>query len=255
MKVIQIPLLRDNYGYLIVCEETNEAAIIDPSEAEPVLRQGEREKVKLRAILNTHHHRDHTGGNAGLLQRMALEVYGHRSDAGRIPGLTHPLDDGDEIRIRDLKGTVLFIPGHTKGHVAYLFDNKLFCGDTLFVAGCGRLFEGTAEQMHRSLERLKELPPDTLVYCGHEYTEKNLQFALTVEPNNKKLAEKLGRVRSLRGKGISTVPSTMAEERETNPFLRWDSAEIQANLKRRFPEIPLNPVSVFAKVRELKDSF
>jgi len=255
MKVVQIPLLRDNYGYLIVCEETNEAAIIDPSEAEPVLRKTKEEDVKLTAILNTHHHRDHTGGNPGLLQHMALEVYGHRNDEGRIPGLGHPLDDGDEVVIGKLRGKVLFIPGHTKGHIAYLFENKLFCGDTLFVAGCGRLFEGSAEQMHSSLKRLKELPGGTLVYCGHEYTEKNLQFALTVEPNNGKLAEKLRRARSLREKGISTVPSTMAEERETNPFLRWDSQEIQANLKRRFPEILLKPVSVFGKVRELKDSF
>lgn len=255
MRVIQIPLLRDNYGYLIVCEKTGEAAVVDPSEAEPVLKQVEREKVSLKAILNTHHHRDHTGGNSGLLERRALEVYGHIVDKGRIPGLSHPLDDGDEVRIGEHKGKVLFIPGHTKGHVAYLFDNNLFCGDTLFTAGCGRLFEGTAEQMHDSLNRLQQLPAETLVYCGHEYTEKNLRFAMTLEPDNKKLAEKLEKVRSLRAKGISTVPSTMAEEKETNPFLRWDSKEIQGSLKRGFPKLGLDPVSVFAKVRELKDQF
>lgn len=255
MKIIQVPLLRDNYGYLMVCEETNEAAIIDPSEAEPVLRKVKEEDVKLTAILNTHHHRDHTGGNPGLLERESLSVYGHRNDEGRIPGLEHPLGDGDDVTVGRLKGKVLFIPGHTKGHIAYLFENKLFCGDTLFVAGCGRLFEGTAEQMHSSLSRLKELPSDTLVYCGHEYTEKNLQFALTVEPSNRKAAEKLDRVRSLRARGLSTVPSTMAEERETNPFLRWDSKEIQENLRVRFPKLPSDPILVFAKVRELKDSF
>lgn len=157
--------------------------------------------------------------------------------------------------IGKVRARVLFIPGHTKGHIAYLFDNKLFCGDTLFVAGCGRLFEGTAAEMHSSLSRLKELSTDTLVYCGHEYTEKNLQFALTLEPNNKSLAEKMQRVRSLRAKGISTVPSTMAEERETNPFLRSDSQEIQENLRKDFPNLTLDPVSVFAKVRELKDQF
>jgi hydroxyacylglutathione hydrolase len=255
MKVVQIPLLRDNYAYLIVCEKSNEAAVVDPSEAEPVLRRVEREKIALKAILNTHHHRDHTGGNPGLLDRMTLEVYGHGIDQGRIPGLTHPLDEGDEVMIGKVRARVLFIPGHTKGHIAYLFDNKLFCGDTLFVAGCGRLFEGTAAEMHSSLSRLKELPTDTLVYCGHEYTEKNLQFALTLEPNNKSLAEKMQRVRSLRAKGISTVPSTMAEERETNPFLRSDSQEIQENLRKDFPNLTLDPVSVFAKVRELKDQF
>ncbi|MFQ5902568.1 MAG: hydroxyacylglutathione hydrolase [Candidatus Binatia bacterium] len=255
MKIIQIPLLRDNYAYLIVCEKTNEAAVVDPSEAEPVLRRVEKEKVTLKAILNTHHHWDHTGGNAGLLERLALEVYGHWVDKGRIPGLTHTLDEGDEVVIGGLGARVLFIPGHTKGHIAYLFENKLFCGDTLFVAGCGRLFEGTAEQMHNSLNKLKDLPADTLVYCGHEYTEKNLKFAMTLEPNNKKLAEKMERVRSLRAKGISTVPSTMGEERETNPFLRWDSEEIQESLKNKIPNSTLDPISVFAKVRVLKDKF
>ena len=255
MKVIQIPLLRDNYAYLVVCEDTGEAAVVDPSEAEPVLRQVEKEKVTLKAILNTHHHRDHTGGNPGLLARHRLEVYGHRNDRERIPGLTRPLDEGDEIMVGKLTARVLFIPGHTKGHVAYLFGNSLFCGDTLFTAGCGRLFEGTAEQMHGSLNKLMQLPADTLVYCGHEYTEKNLQFAMTLEPNNPKLAEKMKKVRSLRSQGLSTVPSTMAEELETNPFLRWHSGEIQENLKREFPNLPTDPVSVFARVRQLKDQF
>lgn len=255
MKIIQIPLLRDNYAYLIVSETTNEAAVVDPSEAEPVIRQVEKEKVVLKAILNTHHHRDHTGGNPGLLEHGSLRVYGHSVDRGRIPGLTDPLDEGNEIVIGELRAKLLFIPGHTKGHIAYLFDNKLFCGDTLFTAGCGRLFEGTAEQMHASLTKLRQLPPDTLVYCGHEYTEKNLQFAMTVEPNNKKVSARLQRVRSLRAKGVSTVPSTMAEEKETNPFLRWDSRDIQDNLKRSFPNMRLDAISVFARVRELKDQF
>ena len=255
MKVIQIPLLRDNYGYLVVCGKTGEAAIVDPSEGEPVLKRVAEEKVRPTAILNTHHHRDHTGGNPILLEHLPLQVYGHRADEGRIPGLTHPLDDGDELMVGELKAKVFFIPGHTKGHVAYLFDKSLFCGDTLFTAGCGRLFEGTAAQMQHSLDRLRGLPDDTLVYCGHEYTEKNLQFAATIEPNNRRLAEKLERVRSLRARGISTVPSTMAEERETNPFLRWDSGEIQKNLREKYPDLRADPVSLFAKVRELKDRF
>jgi hydroxyacylglutathione hydrolase len=255
MKVIQVPLLRDNYAYLLICEVTKRAVVVDPSEAAPVLRKVEEEGVNLAAILNTHHHWDHTGGNPALLERMPLEVYGHRTDRGRIQGLSHPMDEGDELTVGELRGEVLFIPGHTKGHVAYHFSGKLFCGDTLFIAGCGRVFEGTMAQMHSSLSRLRELPDDTLVYCGHEYTEKNLQFAMTLEPNNERLSEKAQKVRSLRAEGVSTVPSTIKEEKETNPFFRWESKEIQQNLKGRFPSLSLDPVSVFGKVRQLKDAF
>ena len=255
MKVIQIPVLKDNYAYLVVCERTGLGAVVDPSESEPVLRKVEEEKVCLKAILNTHHHRDHVGGNKGLLERFSLEVYAHRSDSARVPGLTHPLEEGDEFSVGDLRARVLFVPGHTTGHVAYVFPGKLFCGDTLFVGGCGRIFEGTVQQMQISLEKFRKLPADTLVYCGHEYTEKNLKFALTVEPNNKVLLDKVDEVCSLRADGRSTVPSTVGEEREINPFLRWDSVEIQQNLKGRFPTLPLDPVSVLGKVRQLKDSF
>jgi len=255
MRIVQIPLLRDNYGYLAVCEETGAAAIVDPSEAEPVLARIEKEKIDVKAILNTHHHRDHTGGNSGLLARLRVEVYGHQSDEQRIPGITRKIDDGDEVRVGKSAGRVLFIPGHTTGHVAYLFGKNLFCGDTLFTAGCGRLFEGTAEQMLNSLTKLKRLAADTLVYCGHEYTEKNLEFALTLEPGNPKLRARMERVRAERAEGRPTVPATMAEEIETNPFLRWDSAELKENLRKRFPELELNPVPVFAKVRQLKDQF
>jgi len=255
MKLVQIPLLRDNYGYLIVCQKTNSAAIVDPSESEPVLRRIEQENVTLTAILNTHHHRDHTGGNEGLLAGNKLEVYGHKSDQGRIPGLTRGVDEGDDITVGELRGRVLFIPGHTTGHVAYLFDNNLFCGDTLFTAGCGRLFEGTAEQMQASLKKLMALPDETKVYCGHEYTESNLRFAMTLEPKNYKLVSRLERVQALRARGLSTVPSTIEEEKHTNPFLRWESKEIQARLKTRTPDLRTDPVSIFAQVRKLKDAF
>jgi hydroxyacylglutathione hydrolase len=255
MKLVQIPLLRDNYGYLIVCQKTNSAAIVDPSESEPVLRRIEQENVTLTAILNTHHHRDHTGGNEGLLAGNKLEVYGHKSDQGRVPGLTRGVEEGDDITVGELRGKVLFIPGHTTGHVAYLFDNNLFCGDTLFTAGCGRLFEGTAEQMQASLKKLMTLPDETKVYCGHEYTESNLRFAMTLEPKNHKLVSRLERVQALRARGLSTVPSTIEEEKHTNPFLRWESKEIQARLKNRTPDLRLDPVSVFAQVRKLKDAF
>jgi hydroxyacylglutathione hydrolase len=255
MKIHQIPLLRDNYGYLLVCEKTKQAAIVDPSEAEPVLRRIEQEKIEPIAILNTHHHRDHTGGNEGLLAHQKLEVYGHKSDDGRIPGLTRGLEEGDEVQIGELKGKVYFIPGHTTGHVAYLFENNLFCGDTLFTAGCGRLFEGTPEQMHASLKKLMALPDNTKIYCGHEYTESNLRFAMSLEPKNPKLVSRFERVQGLRARGASTVPSTLEEEKQTNPFLRWDSKEIQANVKAANRDLRMDPVSIFAAVRKMKDSF
>lgn len=255
MKIIQIPLLRDNYGYLLVCEKTNRAAIVDPSEAEPVLRRVEQEKVELVAILNTHHHRDHTGGNEGLLAKRRLQVYGHKSDQARVFGMTDGVDEGDAIQIGEIKGGVFFIPGHTTGHVAYLFENNLFCGDTLFTAGCGRLFEGTPEQMQASLKKLMALPDDTKIYCGHEYTESNLRFALSVEAKNPKLVARLERVQGLRTRGLSTVPSTLAEEKLTNPFLRWDSKEIQTCVASALPGTRLDPVSIFGAVRKMKDAF
>lgn len=255
MKIILIPLLRDNYGYLVVSEPTKEALVIDPSESEPVLRKVDEERLTLKAILNTHHHRDHTGGNDGILTHYKVEVYGHKSDAERIPGFTHGVDEGDEIRIGELSGKVLFIPGHTTGHIAFLFGDNLFCGDTLFTGGCGRLFEGTPAQMHASLSKLMMLPDSTRVYCGHEYTENNLRFAVTLEPKNFKLISRLERVQALRARGISTVPATLEEERQTNPFLRWDSTEIIKTIKRDFPGLPSDPVSVFAQVRKLKDQF
>ena len=255
MKIHQIPLLRDNYGYLVVCEKTKQAAIVDPSEADPVLRRIEQERVEPVAILNTHHHRDHTGGNQGLLAIHKLKVYGHKSDQERIYGMSDGVDEGATIQIGELKGSVFFIPGHTTGHVAYLFENNLFCGDTLFTAGCGRLFEGTPEQMHGSLKKLMSLPDNTQVYCGHEYTESNLRFAMTMEGNNPKVAARYERVQGLRARGTSTVPSTMEEEKLTNPFLRWDSKEIQASVKAAASGNRADPVSIFAAVRKMKDAF
>jgi len=250
MRIVQIPLLKDNYGYLLICEKTNQAGIVDPSEGKPVWRRVQEEGVDFRAILNTHHHRDHTGGNEYLLQKARLEVYGAQVDKDRIPGITRPVKEGDEVKVGEERGSVLFIPGHTRGHIAFLFDNKLFSGDCLFTAGCGRVFEGTAEQMKASLAKLRDLPGDTLVYCGHEYTEKNLQFALTVEPNNDKVKARLAKVQALRAKSQFTVPAKLEDELATNPFLRWESAELQKNVA-----VGTDAVAVFARTRELKDSF
>jgi len=250
MRIVQIPLLKDNYGYLLICEKTNQAGIVDPSEGEPVWRQVQEEGVDFRAILNTHHHRDHTGGNEYLLQKARLDVYGSQVDEDRIPGITRPVQEGDEVRVGEERGTVLFIPGHTRGHIAFLFGNKLFSGDCLFTAGCGRVFEGTAEQMKSSLAKLRDLPGDTLVYCGHEYTEKNLQFALTVEPDNDRVKARLAEVQAIRAKSQFTVPAKLTDELATNPFLRWESVELQKNVG-----VGTDAVAVFAKTRALKDDF
>jgi hydroxyacylglutathione hydrolase len=255
MKVIPIPQLMDNYAYLVVDEPGGEAGIVDCAEAEPVLAAVQREGVRLTAILPTHHHYDHIGGNEELLQALPeLEVYGVDE---RIPGLTRKVSDGDTVRVGALSARVLFIPAHTTGHIAYFFEKEkvVFTGDTLFAGGCGRLFEGDAAMMIKSLSKLLALPEDTRVYFGHEYTEKNLSFALTLEPDNAALREKHSWAMRQNEKRQPTTPTSIASEKETNPFLRWDSPALRKTLHERFPELPMTDVAVFAKTRELKDNF
>jgi hydroxyacylglutathione hydrolase len=255
MKVIPIPQLSDNYAYLIVDEETAKAGIVDCAEAEPVLRAVEAEGVELVAILPTHHHYDHVGGNADLLAaRPGLTVYGFDE---RIPGLTQQVADGDRVSVGRLPGRVIYIPAHTTGHIAYFFESEkaVFTGDTLFAGGCGRLFEGDAAMMIRSLSKLLSLPDETRVYFGHEYTEKNLRFALTLEPRNPSLKEKHAWARGEVGRGGTTTPTTIASEKATNPFLRWKSEELRGTLRQRFPDLPMTDEAVFAKTRSLKDQF
>lgn len=257
MRVVPVPVLADNYAYLVISDR-QQAAIVDPSEAEPVLEAARREQVELKAIWNTHHHWDHTGGNRDLLRAQPnLAVVGFGGDEARIPGLTQPVEDGGRFTFDGIDVRVLFIPAHTSGHVAYHLPSEaiVFTGDTLFAAGCGRLFEGDAATMMASLARLTALPPPTRVYCGHEYTEKNLRFAVDVEPSNAAARAKHERVIGMRGRNEPTVPTTIAEELATNPFLRPDSAEIRATVRRRFPDAGVDPVSVFAKIRQLKDEF
>jgi len=251
-----VPCLRDNYAYLVFRRGEPRALVVDPSESAPVLAALERLGLELAGILCTHHHRDHVGGNEELLRAFpSAAVFGSRTDATRIPGLTDVLDDGDEREHAGFAFRVLHVPGHTRGAIAYRLGDAVFTGDTLFVAGCGRLFEGTPEQMHASLnEKLARLPPETKVYCGHEYTLKNLEFAAHVEPGNEAIQEKLARVRAARARGEPTVPSSIAEERATNPFLRCDRPAIRA---RMAPELGTSsePVDVFAAVRRAKDTF
>jgi hydroxyacylglutathione hydrolase len=257
MNITPIPVLRDNYSYLVVDDETRQAAVVDCVEVDPVLAEVARQGVELTAVLTTHHHWDHSGGNEALLAQKKVRVYGYGPDRDRIPGLTHGLDAGDTFGLGSVTGRAIFIPAHTSGHIAYHFPSEgiVFTGDTMFAGGCGRLFEGNAAQMMSSLARLAELPDDTLVYCGHEYTETNLRFALTLEPSNRALQEKLEAVRKLRAAGKPTVPSTIASEKATNPFLRIDSPELRRSLLARFPEVGTDPVSLFAKTRALKDQF
>jgi hydroxyacylglutathione hydrolase len=259
MRVVPVPCLRDNYAYLLVCEATNLAAVVDPSEAEPVRAAAEAEGVGLGAIWNTHHHWDHTGGNKKLLEAFPeLEVIGHSSDKGRIPGQSRFADDGEEVSLgEEIRAQVIHNPGHTSGAISYYLADPgwVFTGDTLFGAGCGRLFEGTPGQMYASLSRLASLPEDTEVYCGHEYTASNLRFAAEVEPENAAIAERRRQVEAARGRGEPTVPFTVADERETNPFLRAAAEAVIAAARLHQPGGGETPVDVFATIRRWKDNF
>ena len=257
MRIIPVPCLKDNYAYLVICPQTRQAGIVDPSEAAPVLQALAREDVTPVAILNTHHHWDHVGGNKELLQHFpALSVYGHVSDRGRIEGQTDFLHHGDEFSVGQLKVHVLHNPGHTTGAVSYVVNDAVFTGDTLFAGGCGRIFEGTPAMMYTSLcEVIGALPPETRVYFGHEYTEANLRCAAHVEPDNAAVQQRLAAVQQARQAGQGTTPSTLAEEWRTNPFMRHDSATLQATVRKEDPANNLAPVDVLTVVREMKNRF
>ena len=258
MKIVSIPVLSDNYAYLLIDEQTNEAGVIDPSEAGPVAEAVKREGVAFTTIINTHHHWDHVGGNEALVAEFpALTVYGHKKDESRTPCITHLVEEGDTVRIGTLEARFLFVPCHTSGHVTAYFEAEkaAFTGDTLFIAGCGRLFEGTAADMHANMVKLMALPDDTRTYCGHEYTVQNLEFALAMEPSNAVTQEKLRWAQAQRARNLPTVPGSVAEEKRINPFVRMDSPELQAHVKKEFPDVALDPVSVLEKTRFLKDNF
>jgi len=255
MRIVPVSCLTDNYAYLVVAE-TGEAAIVDASEAGPVREAIHREGARARAIWSTHHHWDHVGGNEELAREMALEVVGHASDVRRLPAISRAVDTGDAVRVGEVVATCIHIPGHTLGAVGYFVDTgrerAIFTGDTLFCAGCGRLFEGTAAEMHASLSRLLELPGDTRVYCGHEYTESNLRFAAHLEPSNTDVEHARRRAAKLRGEGKPTVGTTLDEERRVNPFLRVRAPELRATLGIA-PGV--DDVSAFSAIRGAKDSF
>jgi hydroxyacylglutathione hydrolase len=255
--IIPIPAFRDNYIWLI--REGSCAAVVDPGDAAPVFACLDRERLALSAIVNTHHHGDHVGGNAALLARFPVPVFGPATEV--IPGRTHALSGGDRVDIPGVRVTfdVLDVPGHTAGHIAYFGDvggaPVLFCGDTLFAGGCGRLFEGTPAQMWSSLARLAALPGETRAYCAHEYTLANLRFALAVEPGNAALSARIERDRARRERGLPTVPSTIAEERATNPFLRAGADAVRAAAAAHAGRPLPDDVASFAALREWKNGF
>jgi hydroxyacylglutathione hydrolase len=230
MRIVAVPCLKDNYAYLVMCEKTGESAIVDASESVPVIAAVAKEKLAPRAIWSTHHHLDHVGGNEQVKERLGISnVVGYATDRGRIPAQTKFLEDGETFKLGSIAVRALHIPGHTLGAVAYFCDDgtrpAVFTGDTLFVAGCGRLFEGTPAQMFHSLGKLAALPEPTRVYCGHEYTEANLRFAAHVEPQNEAIRAAQARAKEHRMRGEPTVPGTLKDELATNPFVRARSVE------------------------------
>lgn len=254
MDLQALPAFADNYIWML--HNGREALVVDPGEAAPVTRALDAQGLELAGILVTHHHGDHVGGVDALRGRLRGPVFGPARED--IPPPYVPLADGAHCELLGLDFEVIDVPGHTAGHIAYVREGgepMVFCGDTLFACGCGRLFEGTAAQMVSSLSKLKALPPQTRAYCAHEYTMSNIRFAETVEPGNLALRERESREAAKRSRGEPTVPMTIGEERATNPFLRWDAPEVIASAERRAGHALQGPVEVFAAVREWKNDF
>jgi len=253
LEVYQFPCLNDNYGYLIHDSVNNLTASIDTPEVAPINAALTKTGWTLTHILNTHHHYDHAGGNLELKKQWGCTIIGSKPDAARIPGIDIEVGDGESFEFGSHVVKVFDVSGHTQGHIAFYFpdDAKLFSGDALFALGCGRLFEGTPEQMWHSLQKLLALPDDTTVYCAHEYTQANARFAISVEPQNTRLQTRVKEIDTLRAAGKPTVPSLLGLEKATNPFLRPMSADLQSTIGLKDAAL----VDVFAKTRALKDNF
>ena len=239
MKIQIIPCLKDNYSYLIIDEKNNVACVVDPSEAKPIIKYLENTQIELKFILNTHHHYDHVGGNKELKKKYGATVIGYKGDKERIPEIDILLSDQETWIFKNFEAKIIHIPGHTLGHICFYFykNDSVFTGDTLFSLGCGRIFEGTYEQMFGSLMKLKKLPKNTKIFCGHEYTLQNSKFCLTHDKNNQNLKTKIDDIKAKLKAGLSTIPSTIKDELECNIFLRSHNVE------------------TFSKLRDLKDNF
>jgi hydroxyacylglutathione hydrolase len=256
MKIYRLAVLNDNYIFVLHDPDKNIAAVVDPAIAEPVLAKLDELGADLVAIFNTHHHGDHVGGNSTLIKKFPKAiVYAGEKDHDRIPHQQVFLKGGDRVSFGDREAQVFFVPGHTYGHIAYYFEpsgdqgGELFCGDTLFAGGCGRLFEGTPAEMLSSLAQLRQLPEDTRVWCAHEYTLGNLKFALTVDRDNPDLQERMITATAMRQRGEPTVPTTIGLENRTNPFMRWDAPAIKRSAGLEIPD------RVFARIRGQKDNY
>lgn len=255
LKILGIPAFQDNYLWLV--HDGKHAVAVDPGDATPILAALKEHRLSLAAILLTHHHADHVGGVPELLQHAQVPVFGPRNET--IPFITHPLAGGDHVTVPQLQLElrVIDVPGHTRGHIAYFAEKPkwLFCGDTLFAGGCGRLFEGTPEQMTASLDKLASLPDETEVYCAHEYTLSNLRFALEVDPGNEELKKRIKLDQDKRDRGLPTVPSNIGIEKSTNPFLRFRDPAIAEMLMKNGKISSREPIAVFAALRAWKNSF
>ena len=253
MQLEIIPCLNDNYSYLIKDDQTSTVAIIDPSEFDPCDKKINQKYKKLDFILNTHHHFDHVGGNTELKKKYGSKILGFEQDKKRIPEIDVQLKDGQEFKVGNLNFKVIYIPGHTLGHIAFYLEKEkvVFTGDTLFSLGCGRIFEGTYQQMFNSLNKIKSLPGETKIYCGHEYTKNNLEFCLKFNPNNNYLKDKEKVLNAKIKAGSPTIPSTIKDEIQTNIFLRYDDLDVKdaLNLKNA------SDLEIFTKLRDLKDNF
>ena len=239
MKIKIIPCLKDNYSYLIIDEEKNIACVVDPGDSKPIIKYLEDNKIDLKFILNTHHHYDHVGGNKSLKEKYGASVLGFKGDKNRIPEIDILLSDQEVWRYENFETKIIHIPGHTLGHISFYFykEKFIFTGDTLFSLGCGRLFEGTHSQMYDSLKKLKELPHDTKIFCGHEYTLNNSKFCLANDQNNQNLKNMILEIKKKLQNNLPTIPSTIKQELECNIFLKADN------------------IKTFSKLRDLKDNF